>query len=295
MVIFGALLLREGGKNRNWGLLCLVLLYLAGFIRPSSRVGDIAVLAIQNEEGSFEDKFQQTIDAYDGQVAIIWPELSLGLDLNEVADNKRRLLDFSAKTDSVMVVGGYVESGEEKNYNAVITLDGDAEVGMHFKNRPVPLFNDGKKGKEAKAIQTSVGKIGTPICFDGDHEGVIRRMVADGAELILAPSLDAKSWSARQHDQHAELFRHRAAENGRWVIVAASSGRTQIIDLYGNRVTSIPLMNPGELSGMVSLEYGRTFYNRYGWLIGRLCRGVTAMPSILVIYWGLKGRFRRRV
>jgi len=184
------------------------------------------VLAIQNEEGSFEEKFEQTKNAFDGHVAIVWPELSLGRDLDEVNENKQKLLEFTLKNSTMMVVGGFVDSGEELSYNASITLDNGSQAGTHFKNKPVPLFNDGKKGSEAKSIKTSIGAIGTPICFDCDHESVIRRMVADGASVILAPSLDAESWSARQHDQHAELFRHRAAENARWIVVAASSGRT---------------------------------------------------------------------
>ena len=187
-----------------------------------------------------------------------------------------------------MVVGGFVDSGEELSYNASITLDNGSQAGTHFKNKPVPLFNDGKKGTEAKSIKTSIGAIGTPICFDCDHESVIRRMVADGASVILAPSLDAESWSARQHDQHAELFRHRAAENARWIVVAASSGRTQIIDSYGNRAGTIPLMEPGFLTGEIALESGRTIYNRFGWLTGWVCLVLTGLALMMAIYFSFR-------
>lgn len=294
LVIFGSLLVREKGQNRNIGLLWLGLVLLAGFTRQSDLEGDISVLAVQNEEGSFEEKFQQTVNAYDGHAAIVWPELSLGRELDEVEENKKKLLEYSAQTGAVMVVGGYVDSGEEQPYNAAITLEGGAVLGTHFKNRPVPLFNDGKKGTEAKALKTSIGVIGTPICFDCDHESVIRNMVTDGAQVILAPSLDAIHWSARQHDQHAELFRHRAAENRRWIVVAASSGRSQIIDSYGNRVATIPLMEPGVLEGKVKLESSRTIYNRFGWLIGWVCLATASFSLVMVIFRAIRRKFSAR-
>ena len=287
LVILGALLLREKRGWRMLGVGGLAVLLVSGFVRFSSEEGDIKVLAIQNEEGSFNDKLEQTKNAYDGHAAIVWPELSLGRDLDEIERSKLKLLDFIEGRDITMVVGGSVESGEELDYNAAITLDVSGVVGTHFKNKPVPLFNDGKKGVDANSIKTRMGVIGTPICFDCDHESVIRKMVADGAQVILAPSLDAKSWSARQHDQHAELFRHRAAENRRWVVVAASSGRSQIIDSRGNSIATIPLMEAGVLEGKVRIESGRTIYNRFGWLTGWLCMAVAGIMLLVAIYRGV--------
>ena len=110
-------------------------------------------------------------------------------------------------------------------------------------------------------------------------------MVTNGAQVLIVPSLDAISWSARQHKQHAELFRHRAAENNRWIAVAASSGLTQIIDPHGNRIDSIPLMDEGFLIGKVALTDGRTIYNRFGWLIGWICMGIAA---ILLLFNAVK-------
>jgi len=152
-----------------------------------------------------------------------------------------------------------------------------AYSNAHHKNRPVPLFNDGVQHDIAKSITTPLGNIGTPICFDCDHEAIIRKMVADGANAILVPSLDATHWSKRQHLQHAELFRHRAAENRRWISVAASSGLTQIIDPYGNRIQKIAPMTEGFLIGKFSFTEGKTIYNRFGWLIGYICLGFTSL------------------
>jgi len=41
--------------------------------------------------------------------------------------------------------------------------------------------------------------------------------------------------------QHAGMFRHRALENGRWMAVASTSGRTQVIDPHGVVRAELPI------------------------------------------------------
>jgi apolipoprotein N-acyltransferase len=108
--------------------------------------------------------------------------------------------------------------------------------------------------------------MGTPICFDCDYTGVVRTLAARGAEFFAVPSYDKQSWSLSQHRQHSLLFRHRAAETGRWFAVAASSGYSQLIDPHGNVVNALPPMEPGVLSGKVARRTDLTFFVRYGWL-----------------------------
>lgn len=294
LLVFGSLLVREKTKLRVIGISLLIGLMMSGFVSFSIVEGDIRVLAVQNEEGSFKDKMAQTTSAFDNHDVVLWPELGMGSTVSQTSRAKMKLLDFSRENKVIVVAGGYEDSGEELAYNAAMVFDGGVAVGMHFKNKPVPLFKDGKKGTEAKSIKTSSGLIGTPICFDCDHENVIRRMVEDGAEVILAPSLDAIHWSERQHDQHAELFRHRAAENNRWIAVAASSGRTQIIDNHGNRVATIPLIEPGVLEGAMSLKTGRTFYNRFGWVTGWICFAIATGAFLWVLVKSLIKRIQRK-
>jgi len=89
-------------------------------------------------------------------------------------------------------------------------------------------------------------------------------MTAGGAEFFLIPSLDAMAWSARQHEQHGVLFRHRAAGNGRWLVVASSSGVTQIIDSRGRVRDRLPLMDEGVLVGEIGRENHQTIFQHEG-------------------------------
>jgi predicted amidohydrolase len=120
------------------------------------------------------------------------------------------------------------------------------------------------------------GKVGTPICFDCDYEGVVRKMTAAGAECFLVPLMDAESWTARQHDQHAELFRIRACENGRWMFTCGTSGVSQLIDANGHVHNRLAAMEQGVLSGRLVREVGLTIYTRFGWLFPWGVLGVAA-------------------
>jgi len=92
-------------------------------------------------------------------------------------------------------------------------------------------------------------------------------MTKAGAEVILSPVMDGKAWTARQHDQHAELFRIRACENGRWIFSCASSGVSQAIDPRGQVHARLAAMEEGTLTATIRRETKLTFYTQAGWLV----------------------------
>ena len=80
------------------------------------------------------------------------------------------------------------------------------------------------------------------------------------------PSMDAAHWGEKQHIQHAQFFRLRAAENRRAFIVAASSGVSQIITPNGVQRQKLPAMVEGVLDGAITPQTDFTFFTRFGWL-----------------------------
>ncbi len=106
----------------------------------------------------------------------------------------------------------------------------------------------------------------------------------NGAEFLAVPSMDAEHWTAREHRQHAELFRHRAAENHRWMVVSSTSGVTQIIDPYGNCVASLPLMDDGVLEGEIGKNTSLTIYTRWGWMFPTFVMVGGGVWMILLIF-----------
>ena len=258
--------------------LILLIPLFGNFVWPSSE-HLIEVALIQNEEGLFDTHYEMS-QPHSGKVdAIVWPEYAIPFDPNTHPQAKplpKLLID---KTE-VLVLGGKKDHGENF-YNIAFTQGQDGPLGEHVKNHTVHMFADGIRGTTAEPIDTPLGRIGTPICFDCDYQDVMRKMTANGAEFFLIPIMDAESWTERQHLQHAQLFRHRAAENGRWLAIAATSGQTQIIDSSGNVTASLPLITPGVLTGTIHPHTHLTLFQRGGWLFGPLC--LAALPLLLAL------------
>lgn len=287
VILAAAWLTSKTRKTQVAGLGTLLLLGIA-FLLPGNgeKTKGLAlrVSAIQGEALSFDQYMELSASIPDLTHAIVWPEYALGFDLREDQEKLERIRQLmSEKEAEVFVVGSMTKHPNKTWSNTAVIVGRQSILGSHNKNRPVHFFDDGEPGKDAPAWPTPIGKIATPICFDNDYSAVPREAVANGAELLLIPSMDAEHWTARQHLQHAELFRHRAAENGRWLVVAASSGLTQVITPSGNRMDSLPLFKPGVLTAGVTTQSKLTIYTRFGWLVGPICSVASALMTIAAV------------
>ncbi len=279
------------------GSVLLIVLLVSSYWQSKKEMPQdtsVRVLAVQNEEGTFDECARLTREAGGDYDFIVWPEHALGFDVRKSKHAWNELQDFSREVNAIVVVGTRTEIDDNKWYNTALTVSPDGTVGEHHKNHPVHFFDDGEPGAEAKAVVTPQWKIGTSICFDNDYQDVARRMVADGAEFLLIPSMDAISWGEKQHYQHAELFRHRAAENGCWIVVAATSGVTQVIDRHGNRVATIPIVEEGTLGAEIGRRKEMTIYTRIGWLFPWLVMYGGAVWVFWLFVQGLLGKHRSR-
>lgn len=281
LIIAACAALSFGPENRRTAAALLAGLALATWLPlpPSPETG-LRIAAIQVEDMSVP-RLLQLSEKIEQADAIVWPEYAIGFDPREnpaFLDQVRQLL--RSKKASILVLGGRVDHGPELWENTAFTIGLDGVLGTHVKNRPVHFFNDGRAGTDAPSIPTPLGPLATTICFDNDYAAVPRRAVARGAGFLLIPSMDAAHWTTTQHLQHAELFRHRAAENGRYLVVAATSGLTQGVDDRGRRIAALPLYDPGILETRISPRSHRTLYQRGGWLIGPACSIIAALLMI---------------
>jgi len=295
VLMLGAALVCHAGRSRTVGGVVLLMMFASAmFPRSTPEIDEpIKVMAVQSEVTDMGNYMELTQGVDVPVDLIVWPEYGIPIDIRRDPRAMGKLVDLAQQRNAVMVVGTQTHLEDEEWYNTALTLDGDGELGDHYKNHTVHFFDDGTAGTEARAVDTSIGKVGTPICFDCDYEDVIRRMTAAGAEFFAVPSMDAQHWSAREHVQHGELFRHRAAENGRWMAVSSTSGVTQIIDPYGNRTGEIPLMDDGVLMGEIGKIQTKTVYTRGGWLFPWLAMVVGAC-WVVVMFFQFVFEYRRQ-
>lgn len=272
MVLLAAVVASRPSQYRAgaWFIGGVLSLCVLGFVSPEVRIDparSVHVAAVQDESVSMDRYVQHTADLPRDTQVIVWPEYSLPYDVRSNKRDFNTLRDICRERHAVLVVGTHTILKDQKAwFNTALTLNESGVLGEHYKAHPVHFFNDGTAGVTALPVQTPLGAMGTPICFDCDYEGIVRRMTAAGAEWFAVPSMDAESWSAREHLQHAALFRLRACENGRWMVVASSSGVSQIIDPSGRVHGELAPMVVDTLVGELQRETRLTFYTRWGWV-----------------------------
>lgn len=267
LVLIGSIFVLNTGRFRCLSIIFVstipLLFKILGGSFPEAPSSPLTVALVQNEDGIFDTHLELS-EPHAGKVdAIVWPEYAVDFDPSSYPRGPELQELMTGKTE-IVVLGGRQEAGENF-YNTAFTEGRSGQLGSHVKNHTVHLFADGIRGTTALPVKTPIGKIGTPICFDCDYQDVLRKMTAKGAEFFLIPIMDAEAWTARQHLQHAELFRHRAVENGRWLAIAATSGKTQIISPEGTVVDELPLMKNGVLTGQIGRLTHWTLFQLGGW------------------------------
>ena len=215
---------------------------------------------------------------------VVWPEYAVPFDIRANKRDWKLVQDLCKERDITLTFGTQSRPGNGDEWrNIALTIDPSGVRGEHNKVHTVHYFDDGLPGKTALPIETRDGKTGTPVCFDCDYEAVTRRMTAAGAETFIVPIMDAEKWTARQHDQHAELFRIRACENGRWMFVCATSGVSQVIDPRGFVHKRLDALKQGPLIGTIRRETKLTFYTRFGWLTPWCVLGVAVVWWLILV------------
>lgn len=257
--------------ERSWISCVLISLVgtLAFFLESENfHSASIPVAAIQAETAPLRTYLDLSKTVPPETQLIVWPEYAVSKDVRQSPDDLAAIQRFAAESQSLLVFGTQTHFDGSKWQNTALTIDGSRVLGEHGKVHTVHLFNDGERGPTSTAIEVKmppIWEIGTPICFDCDFQDVVRRMTLDGAEFFAVPSMDAVHWGAKQHIQHAQLFRVRAAENQRAFVVAASSGVSQIITPHGRTTAKLDALTQGVLSGRLAPSRELTFFTRWGW------------------------------
>jgi apolipoprotein N-acyltransferase len=167
-------------------------------------------------------------------------------------------------------------------YNSLAIVDADGTTTYTTKAEPVPLFADGARADRPRPVETSLGTIGTAICYDATHPHVIEALAPE-ARLLVVASGDLASWGALQHAQHARMARVRAVEHRRWMVRATSSGLTQIVDPRGDVHAELGFGEVGSISGSVALRDETTLRDWVGPWVPRAAYAIAGLAIVLLV------------
>jgi apolipoprotein N-acyltransferase len=174
-----------------------------------------------------------------------------------------------------VIVGAHDPAGEDY-FNTAFVIGPDGHIVFkQAKSVPIQFFKDGLPAREQKVWASPWGKIGMGVCYDLSYRRVMDRLVQQGCQALILPTMDVAEWGERQHRLHGRVAPMRAAEFGLPIFRLCSSGISQAVDRSGSITATAPY--PGEktfLSASIILNGpGRMPLDHW---LGPLAVGITA-------------------
>lgn len=126
-------------------------------------------------------------------------------------------------------------------------------------------------GRKPVVVSGGGLQVGTAICYEMIFPELVRRFTARGATVLANLTNDAWFGTSAGPLQHFQMARVRAVENRRYVLRAANTGISAVIDPVGRVRTASRLMEERVLRGQVAARTSLSFYVRHGDFFMILC------------------------
>jgi apolipoprotein N-acyltransferase len=221
-----------------------------------------------------------------GAALIVWPETSTPFAYGASAAGRATLADLARETGAALLVGSdeAVAASPPRYYNAAYLIGPDGETaGAYRKMHLVPfgeyvplaslLFFVGplvesvssfSAGEELSTFPVAGHSVTTAICYESVFPEIARAAVAEGSALLTTITNDAWYGRSSAPFQHFEQAAVRAVEQGRFLLRAANTGISAVVDPYGRPVVRSGLFVEAALVADVRLLTHRTTYATIG-------------------------------
>jgi apolipoprotein N-acyltransferase len=222
-----------------------------------------------------------------GAELVIWPESSTMFYFEEEPASADRLRAIAREAHVPILLGSdQIERGEHgapaKYYNAAFLVRADGTTAgfyrkMHlvpfgeyvpslffFAGRLVVAVSDFSPGDRPAVLSIDGHRISTAICYEIVYPALVRQFVNGGSELVTTITNDAWFGQTSAPYQHFAQASMRAIEEGRYLVRAANTGISGIVDPYGRVVAESGIFREAVIVGEARFLNGSTFYGRHG-------------------------------
>lgn len=236
-----------------------------------------------------------------GAELVLWPESAMSpyrfADHPEMAERVRRVAREGRA--AILVGSDEVERGHpDRWYNSAFLVRADgADGGVYRKIHLVPfgeyvplkrlLFFVGPlveaigsgfdAGEDPAVLHVGGHALSVAICYEVVYPALVREFVAEGSELLTTITNDAWFGRTSAPYQHFAQASMRAIEEGRYLVRAANTGISGIVDPYGRVTAESAIFEQGALVGRARFLRVETPYARWGDLFAYLSALVTAL------------------
>ena len=195
---------------------------------------------------------------------VVWPETAVRRYVFNDHELFQQIKDEAARGNSVEIVGTPHREGA-REYNSAFVVDSDGKiVGRYDKRALAPSEEFFVPGKDAKVFPTKHGKIGILICYESTLPYYSRELVNNGADYLFFLANDAGFGQSLEPYLHLNMAILRAVENHVFVVRAANTGISAVIDPNGRIVSKGTLNKKLVVHGKIHANYEPSIYSRFG-------------------------------
>ena len=247
--------------------------------------------------------------AQQGAHLLVWPELSVPLcfscnyDLYKVFMND--LTQFTREFNITLVLGTYETAYEREKthyFNSAICLSPDGTYTQYNKMHLVPFgeytpyetifsfisnfthaIGELTPGDQYTFHEFRGIRFGSPICYEIIFPDLVRRFCLGGAEFLVTLTNDGWYGESSAPYQHFAIAVFRAVENRRFLLRAATTGISGIIDPHGRILKRSELNQQLYLTENIAAIKTTTIYTRLGNWFSYLSLTISLLFFILAV------------
>ena len=226
---------------------------------------------------------------------VLWPENVINPDPPTNSPLPNRLypdqasetLSMEAKRlNAVLIPGWFLQDNSDPkanlNYSTAIDSNGMV-IDRYDKVRIVPFgefvplrslievfaadllpARDVRAGNGPAVLKTPVGNLGISISWEIFFEHRVRDAINNGGEILINPTNGASYWLTVVQTQQVASSRLRALETGRWVLQAAPTGFSAVINPNGKVIQRTSISEQTVLHATVERRSGLTWATQVG-------------------------------
>jgi apolipoprotein N-acyltransferase len=228
---------------------------------------------------------------------VLWPEnvvnptsdgrpLGRCDDLLFMSEAVTDVADIARSQQAVLIPGWFHSAGSSApnntvNYSTAVSAEGET-VSRYDKVRIVPFGEfvplrglieffssdvpgrDVLQGQGPAVLESPVATLGVSISWEIFFDSRSRAAVRDGGEILVNPTNGSSYWLTILQSQQVASSRLRAMETGRWVLQAAPTGFSAIVDADGTVIERTAISEQRVLYAAVERRDGLTLATRFG-------------------------------
>jgi apolipoprotein N-acyltransferase len=153
-------------------------------------------------------------------------------------------------------------------------------LGGRFSARLVQEVGEFTPGEDFAVGQVDGHPLAAFICYEAIFPDLVREFAARGAQLLVNITNDGWYGRTSAPYQHFAMAKFRAVENERYLVRAANTGITAVVDAHGRVLEQTGLFERGVVVRDVPLLTGTTFYARHGDLFAWSCLAGAAAVTL---------------